>query len=166
MSRLSIPDPHAEAAQRLTAPGWVLFAFDGLRFVVPQKDVKTIELHSALQIAVDGEAQTGWYEQAGELWPAYSLDRNLALQAHLPRARQFCVFMEAAGKVSGVLCDHVSILESDDELAVQPMARCLVAEHSPLRGLGLHNGEVVLATRSADFAAYLANLEQAYVESD
>lgn len=166
MSRLSIPDPHADALQPAAAPGWVLLAFDGLRLVVPQRDVKTIELHSALQIAVDGEAQAGWYEQANELWPAYNLDRNLALQASEPLARQFCVFMETQGKVAGVLCDHVSMLASDDDLTVQPMARCLVAEQSPLRALGLLNGEVVIATRGADFAAYLATLEQAYAESD
>lgn len=146
--------------------GWLLLTIDGLLLALPQKDVKLIELFSALQVAVEGEAEAGWYRNDNELWPSYCLDHRLILQSRTPKNRRFCIFLEVSGKTTGILCDMVKLLPSDEDLKVQTMPDCITEGSSPILWISLFNEGVVVVTRAIALASYLSRLEKDYAETE
>lgn len=165
MSHLAIPEIDS-AIESSGVPGWVLLSLDSLTLALPQKDVKLIELFSALQVAVEGEAEAGWYRKGNEIWPSYCLDHRLILQPHKARSRRFCVFFEVAGETTGILCDMVKLLPSDDDLEVQRVPRCIANPRSPILSISLFDEVVVAVTRGASLTSYLSQLERDYAETE
>ena len=165
MSTFAIPETPHEKPQAPEVPGWLLLSIDTLKLALPQKDVKKIELFSTLQVAVDGEAEAGWYEHNGDLWPAYCLDRHLSLQSEMPAARRYCVFFEVNGRTIGILCDHVSILAADEDLDLQPMRACMVLPCSPIKWIAFREGEVITVAHGLEPASYLSTMEEEHAKA-
>ena len=165
MSTLAIPETPRQKPQPPEVPGWLLLTIDSLKFALRQKDVKTIELFNALQVAVDGEVEAGWHEHNGDLWPAYCLNQHLALQSDMPTTRRYCVFLEVDDRTMGILCDHVSILSSDEELDLKPVRGCMVLPCSPVKWTALLNGEVVVVADGRGLASYLSTMEEEHAKS-
>ncbi len=160
MNQLAVPVTEDTKPAR-TAPGWLVLSIDSVRLAVSQKDVKTIELASRLDVAVDDEMEAGWLEQDGKMWPVYSVDANLALQVRTPHPRRFCVMLYAGEKLIGFLCDEVRMLPSDGDLDLQMMPECLADPHSALQRVALLDGEIVIAAGNGALARYLTELEAA-----
>ncbi|MDH5633873.1 MAG: hypothetical protein OEZ10_12895 [Gammaproteobacteria bacterium] len=143
-------------------PGWLILSIDNLKLAIPQKDASTIELASALEVSVDGEAEAGWLDRNGRMWPAYSLGAHLELQEMPPRTRRFCIMFDAGDKQVGLLCDQIRMLPSDDDLSLQAMPECMANEESPLQWLSLLEGNMVAAAKSGGIVKYMAELEARY----
>lgn len=155
----------AASSQASTAPdvpGWLVLSIDKVRVALPQKDVKTIELVSALDVAVEGEMEAGWLEQDGKMWPAYGVDEQLNLRPEVPKTRRFCVMLREGDKLIGFLADQVRLLPADEDIAVSDLPGCLIVEDSPLGGLSLLDGDVVAAMRPGALAPYLLEMEARY----
>jgi len=165
MSTLAIPETPGQKPQPPEVPGWMLLTIDSLKLALRPRDVKTIELFDALQVAVDGEVEAGWHEHSGELWPAYCLNRHLALQSDVVTTRRYCVFLEVDDRAMGILCDHVSILSSDEELDVKPVSGCMVLPCSPVKWMASLNGEVVVVVDGHGLGSYLSTMEEEHAKS-
>lgn len=157
MSRVS--EPVAAASD---VAGWLVLSIDDIRVAVPQKDVKTIELVTALDVAVEGEMEAGWLEQDGKMWPAYGVDTQLMLQPNVPKTRRFCIMLRSNDKLIGFLADQVRLLAADEDLAIEELPGCLIEKDSPLGGLSLLDDDVVAAIRSGALAPYLIEMEARY----
>lgn len=162
MSQVAIPVTENNLQPSTEVPGWLVLSIDNMRLAVPQKDVKTVELASTLDVAVEGEAEAGWLEQDGKMWPVYGVDEYLSLQAVVPRSRRFCIMLHTGDKLVGFLCDQVRMLPSDNDLNLQDMPGCLVNDSSPLRWISLFEGKVVAVAKSGGLTAYMAEMEAKY----
>jgi len=152
----------APASVRLS--GWALLGMDGVTLALPQKDVVTIELVSALQAArqEDGGGKViGWLAHDGERWPVYCLDRRFMPAPALAQAARVCVLFRSGGRTLGLAGTQVSLLAADEDLAVQPLPACLAQPDSPLAGLALHHDEIVMSVHVGALAGFLAPGENA-----
>jgi len=161
MSQLAISDPQQSQPVR-DVPGWLILSIDKLKLAVPQKDASAVELVSALDVGTEGEAEVGWLEQNGALWPAYCVDTQLKLQTETPRRRRFCIMFHGGDRFIGLLCDQVRMLQSDDDLELNNMPECLAEEESPLQWIAMLDGEVTAAAKSGALVDYLLKLEAQY----
>lgn len=151
-------------AQRPRTPGWVVLIIDDMKLAVPQRDVRTIEVVSALQAATDGETAPSWLAHGDGRWRAYALDAQLALQPSSKSRRRFCVFLHDVDTPRGLLCDQVSLLVADADLVIEPIPASLIDRESPVRWAGLGAGQMLAATRGDLLIAYLSRLDKNHGE--
>lgn len=159
------------AAQRMapvptTLTGWALLNIDGITLALPQKDVVTIELVSALEIIQnkgDAGKEMGWLTQGSHRWPVYCLDRRLAVTPMLTKTPRVCVLVHSDERTLGLAGAQVSLLASDEELNVQPLPPCLAEKDSPLSGLALYRDSMVMCVHVAALVNYLSLKENTYV---
>lgn len=150
-----------------TIAGWAVLAIDALWLALPQRDVRQFEVASNLQERAAGAAaEVGRFiAGSGESWPVYNLDESLRLQRRAPAARRICVFFEAPGETSGLLCDRVWSLPQDTDLHVEPVPGCFTGLPSPTTGLAQFRKRMAVVTNRGAICLYLALLrQQAYVE--
>ena len=169
-----------------TLVGWALLVMDGITLALPQKDVVTIELTSALQPAQevdpDGGGEIGWLVHDAERWPVYCLDRHFALAPALAHTARVCVLFrsnfhisplptlspegrgavdESNSRVLGLAGTQVSLLAADADLSVPPLPACLTRPGSPLTGLALHRDAIVAVMHAQPLGRYLLTWEAA-----
>lgn len=162
MSPLAVPvsDTTAQPAQQ--APGWVVLTIDDLQLALPQSDVKSVELASRLDIAVEGEGEAGWLEQENKMWPVYGVDHRLKLITEIPRSRRFCILLYVEDKYIGFLCDQIRMLPSDDDLDLQDMPECIVSGNSPLKWVTMLDDSMVAIVAKGGLLDYLKEIEAQY----
>jgi hypothetical protein len=145
----------------VTLAGWALLTMDGLRLALPQKDILTIELVSALQPARDGGSEIGWFAQDGRRWPIYCLDRRFAPAPALAATARVCVLFRSDERILGLAGTQVSLLAADEDLSVPPLPACLARPGSPLVGLALHRHAIVAVVHAAALGRHLSPLTAA-----
>jgi hypothetical protein len=145
-----------------TLAGWALLAVDGLALALPQRDIVTIELVSALQPAQDGGQEIGWFAKGTQRWPVYCLDRRFAPVAALEQAARVCVLFRSEGRTLGLAGAQVSLLAADADLDVRPLPACLTRPGSPLVGLALHRDATVSVVQAQALGRYLSPPETAH----
>jgi chemotaxis signal transduction protein len=161
MSSLAVPINEAAQSAR-DVSGWLVLTIDNLELAIPQCDVKSVELRSILDVAVDGEAEAGWLEQDDKTWPVYGVNNRLNLITKVPHSRRFCILLYVEDKYIGFLCDQVRILPSDDDLDLQAMPECLISGNSPLKWVTLLDKNVVVVVEKNGLPGYLKEMEAKY----
>jgi chemotaxis signal transduction protein len=161
MSSLAVPINETVQSAR-DVPGWLVLTIDDLELALPQCDVKSVELRSMLDVAVDGEAEAGWLEQDDKTWPVYGVNNRLSIMTRVPHSRRFCILLYVEDKYIGFLCDQVRILASDDDLDLQAMPECLISGHSPLKWITLLDKNVVAVVEKDGLTEYLKEMEAKY----
>jgi hypothetical protein len=146
-------------AAPVQTPGWVVLVIDDLKLALPQRDVRTIDVVSALEVATDGDAVAAWLVHNDARWPAYDVDEQLSPRSTTPTRRRFCVFLHDGDALAGILCDAVSLLVADADLVMASIPAALIEPHSPVRWAGLADGQMLAATRGDLLLAYLTSLE-------
>mgnify|MGYP000359591539 CR=1 FL=1 len=157
----AIPVP-APAPTPATLAGWALLIMDGLTLALPQRDIVTIELTTALQPAGHDGNEIGWLVQNAQRWPVYSLDRHCALALTLAESVRVCVLLKSEKRTFGLAGTQISLLADDADLSVPPLPACLARPGSPFMGLALHNDVIVAVAHAQALADYLASLEAVY----
>lgn len=151
---------HAQRALNLSPAstilqGWALLTIDDVKLAVPQRDIVTIGLVSALQQAQDVGNAIGWFMHNEERRLVYCLDRNLVPVSLLAKAARVCVLVRTYERIFGLIGTQVVLLPSNADLLVQPLPSCLVQSGSPLTGFALHHDSLVLSIDVNLLADYL-----------
>lgn len=151
------------SAAPATLVGWALLTMDGVTLALPQKDIVTIELVSALQPpGADGGGEIGWFVQDTERWPVHCLDRRFAPAPALAGTTRVCVLFRSDHRTLGLAGTQVALLAADADLAVPPLPACLARPGSPLTGLALHRDRIVAVVHARALADYLNPPETAH----
>ena len=145
-----------------TLAGWALLVMDGLTIALPQKDIVTIELSTALQPAESGSDEIGWLAQNAGRWPVYCLDRHFASAPALAESVRVCMLFRSEQRILGLAGMQISLLAVDADLSVPPLPACLARPGSPLIGLALHRDVIVAVVHAQALADYLSSLEVAH----
>jgi hypothetical protein len=161
--------------------GWALLAIDGLLLALPQREVCTIDLIANLKHLGSGHSwgsshqaqggesgadmpgnpapgyEVGWLLQdGGAAWPVYSFDGELRIQKQMPDKRRLCIFIGSGSHVTGIACDRLELLETDDVLSVDAIPGCMAGVASPITGFARHQSVVVAVLNATSLHGYLA----------
>lgn len=141
------------------AVGWLVLAIDNLYLVLPQHEVRQIELLSDIDAATPGASPAiGWLARDdGDRWPAYGLDGTLHRQHAAATARRVCVFLADADRVFGIACDHVWSLAGDADIRPEPLPGCMTGRRSPITGFARYRDGIAAVTRAAALREFLAS---------
>lgn len=158
---MSTAAQHASRAAPVpaTLAGWALLIMDGLTLALPQRDIVTIELTTALQIAAQGGDEIGWLTRNAERYPVYCLDRHFAVAPALAETARVCLLFRSQARTLGLAGTQVSLLAADADLSVAPLPACLARPGSPLTGLALHRDAIVAVVHAQVLADYLSPRE-------
>lgn len=146
-----------------TLEGWALLVMDGLTLALPQRDVVTIELTTALQFSAPGDNEIGWLTQNAKRWPVYCLDRDFASAPALADTARVCLLFRSEQRILGLAGTQISLLAADADLSVPPLPVCFTRRGSPLIGLALHHDAIVTVVNAQALSDYLLPLEARHV---
>ena len=82
----------------------------GLRLMLPQGDVRTLESAADVTLADRPENGVGWIKYAGQRWPVFCPSDEFEFLLIIPAARRACVLLAVQGGYLGILCDDAHIL--------------------------------------------------------
>ena len=88
----------------------VVLKIGGLRLMLPQGDVRTLESAGDVTPIDPPENGVGWIEYKGQRWPVFCPSDELALLVSVPVTRRACVLLAVESGYVGILCDDASIL--------------------------------------------------------
>lgn len=142
-------------------PGWLLLAFDGVKLAVPRREASLITLATELRPTGRG-TPAGWLATDNGELAVYALDARIEALDRIPESYHFCVALREGAHLRGLLCETVTLLHADDDLAMQRIPAGLYAPRAPLAGIALLNTELVNVAHAGDLIAWLPQPERTY----
>lgn len=140
---------------------YVLLGFDGLHLLLPQHEIRVVEIIEDVELHVEPEEAAagvmGWISQSDQQFPVFSLNYSLELCNHLPPNRKYCVLLETDEEaVFGITCDSFISLDGfKGDLHLQAIPPAMHLEFSPLSGLGIYEGQMICQTDASSLMGYL-----------
>lgn len=136
---------------------YVLLGLDGLDLVLPQRDVRSLEPIADIVFApMPGYGTAvGFIDFIGANRPVYCLDGTLSALRKAPLERRVCALLGRGGRLWGLLCDRVAILE-ESSLQPQLIPPCMDSPAAPVDGFALYAERLVLMTGAEPLSRLLA----------
>lgn len=140
---------------------YVLLGFDGLNLLIPQHEIRVVEIIEDVELHVELEEAAagvmGWISQSDQQFPIFSLNADLGLYDYLPETRKYCVLLETDEEaVLGITCDEVISLDDfKGDLYLQDIPPSMHLEFSPLSGLGIYEERMLCTTDASSLMGYL-----------
>ena len=153
----------------------VVLTIDGLRLILPQGDIRTVESVTDIDTANRPPLALGTMPWGGQLWPVYCLSGELALLSGAPAARRACVMLATPAGCLGLLCDDARVLVNFAQQSFA-MPDSMRQENSPLIALVNYEeglacitdaqrlGGYIVANIGANIGANTSAIENADVE--
>ena len=88
----------------------VVLSIDGLKLILPQGDIRTVESIVDMHTNDPPANGAGWINYLGQLWPVYCLSGELSFLSYAPVSRRACVMLALSKGYLGVLCDDAQVL--------------------------------------------------------
>jgi hypothetical protein len=132
----------------------VVLKIDGLRLMLPQGDIRTLESAADIVRSNPPENGSGWIAYAGQNWPVYCLSDELGFLTEVPATRRACVLLARQSGYLGLLCDDASILAHfSGQVHAVPAAMSL--PESPLNGLIMAEDGLVCVSNAGLLAQFM-----------
>ncbi|MDP3653646.1 MAG: hypothetical protein Q8R67_18400 [Rhodoferax sp.] len=132
----------------------VLLKIGGMRLVLAQADVRSLESVMDIDPADCPQGSVGWAPYAGQRWPAYCLGEGLLLLEPIPAARRVCALLALPQGYLGVLCDEARTLVDFQEASFEIPA-CMYVAQSPISGLRMVEEGLACVSDAGRLSAYL-----------
>ena len=88
---------------------YAMLCFGGVRLLVPQENVATVEASEAIERESDVPGAVGSLAAEGGEWPVFVLSESFETRANCPPAFIFCVAINCSdGATFAIACDDVS----------------------------------------------------------
>jgi chemotaxis signal transduction protein len=111
MSLHLVTNTHANAtALAVQTHKVVVLSIDGLKLVLPQGDIRTVESIVDMHTNDPPANGAGWINYLGQLWPVYCLSGELSFLSYAPVSRRACVMLALSKGYLGLLCDDAQVL--------------------------------------------------------
>lgn len=140
-----------------------LIKIDGLNLLLPQGDIRSLELVNDMDIAAPALHSAGWISYANKHWPVYCLSHNLSLMDSVPTTRRACAMLALGAGFIGILCDDMLVLKN---IAAQPQPlppamhqpESPIHPATPIRYLVAYEQGIACLTDATSFASYVEQL--------
>lgn len=88
----------------------VVLAIDGLKLILPQRDIRTVESIGDVELAEKTPTSIGTINYRGQRWPVVCVSSGLLILNAVPASRRACVMLALDGQFLGLLCDDAKVL--------------------------------------------------------
>ena len=132
--------------------------FAGLRLAVPLAEVHSLSSVLDLDDSQANASILAQVEVNGRELPAFGFDAELSPLHSVPDDYRVCVNLGAATAELGILCQSIETLEQT--VSEEALPACLSTVSSMVKGLALHNEEVLLCSHFSALVAHIAAAEQ------
>ena len=119
----------------------------GLRLLLPQHDLRTVESASDVDDSEPEPYSVGWIKYQQKRWPTYCLSDDLALLSHMPPTCRACVLMAVGDGYIGIMSDDVIIMRKTPERQYELPAAMKMPE-TPIKFLLSLDDAIVCVTEA------------------
>ena len=123
---------HATLAQ--TENKVVVLSIDGLKLILPQGEIRTVESIGDVALADKVPKSIGTINYRGQRWPVVCLSHELLFLDLVPASRRACVMLAFDGNYLGLLCDDARVLLNFTQQSFV-MPNSMRTPDSPITGL-------------------------------
>jgi len=141
------PTPAPEAAS------YAVLALDRLNLLIPRQDIRTLEPAVDIDPADPPPNGVGWFGSEQGRWPVFCLSQELELLSRPPHGRRICAVVAAGGRIFGLLCDEVTLLERE-RLPLHAAPEAMALAGTAITGLAMHAGSVACVSSAARLLAH------------
>lgn len=156
LTQMKIPKMNSDLANaKISAPKIVLLTIAGLRLMLPQEDIRTVESVTDIVTADAPVRGTGWIKYLGQVWPVYCFSEELEFLSYIPSSRRACVILALNGAYYGLLCDDARVCFDFAHQSFDIPASMQLAI-SPLSGLAHYEEGLACVSDASHISNYVA----------
>lgn len=144
------PDSRAVADDH----NFALLHFDGTRLLVPQGDVRLLDLVADVDQRSTPANGVGWITFRQERAPVYSLSAQLEWQSGMEANRTICALLEAEGYYFGVMCTEVGIVQAG-QIALHEIPVAMRRAEAPFSDLAFWDNNLACVSSAIRLKACL-----------
>ena len=137
--------PSEAESVSMAIKNYAMLCFGGVRLLVPQENVATVEASELVVPASEVAGAVGSLVSEGGEWPVFVFSENFELRAECPPAFLFCVAINCAnGGAFAIACDDVSKISITNDDGFVPLHACMRPAQGPIEALKPRNGKLLL----------------------
>jgi hypothetical protein len=136
------------------ATGFALLRIDETRVLVPQADIRLIDLAVDLDRGDPPPQGVGWTRSGQQRHPVYCPSSELACMVGAPQERPICAVLDGAGRVFGLLCNEALLLKAQDVVR-HALPSAMATPDTPFDGLALQAGKLACISSASRLLAHL-----------
>ncbi|MBW2471131.1 MAG: hypothetical protein JRE18_03535 [Deltaproteobacteria bacterium] len=137
--------PDAPEADSMVVKNYAMLCFGGVRLLIPQENVATVEASEEIAPASNVAGAIGSLLAEGGEWPVFVLNEKFEPRAECPPAYLFCVAVSCGnGGAFAIACDDVSKISITDGGGFVPLQACMRLPNGPIESLMPRNGKLLL----------------------
>ena len=126
---------------------YAMLCFGGVRLLVPQENVATVEASEGIAPASSVAGAAGNLLTEDGEWPVFVFSENFEPRAECSPAYPFCVAINCRdGGAFAIACDHVSKISIKNDDGFVPLQACMRLPQGPIEWLMPRNGKLLLLT--------------------
>ena len=133
-----------------------MMSFDGIRLLLPQQQVATIEMSTVIETQAEAGAAIGRLQPGPKAWPVFALDAGFGHLPQCPAHYRYCVAFDLDGRPAFALaCEEVTTLALDDDFETDPLQPCMRPPHNPIEALRVRDGRLLLISSAGAMERFL-----------
>ena len=132
--------------------------FAGLRLAVPLSEVHSLSSVLDLDDSQANAAVLAQVEVNGRELPAFGFDAELSALHAVPDDYRVCVNLGTEAPELGILCQSIENL--DESVIEEMLPPCMSTVSSMVKGLALHDDEVLLCSNFAALVEHLSSTDK------
>lgn len=135
---------------------YAMLCFGGVRLLVPQENVATVEASEAIERESDVPGAVGSLAAEGGEWPVFVLSESFETRANCPPAFIFCVAINCSdGATFAIACDDVSKISIANDGEFIPLRPCMRLPQGPIVSMMPRNGKLLMLSDAQALWRYL-----------
>ena len=141
----------------------VVLSIDGLKLILPQDEIRTVESIADVELAEKSPRSIGTINYRGQRWPVVCLSNELFLLDVVPAARRACVMLAYDGNYLGLLCDDARVLVNFMQQSFA-MPNSMRTRDSPITSLIQYDQGLACVSNASRLSSYVNLTTISYVE--
>ena len=121
--------------------------FDGVRLLLPQQSVATIDVVKSMGDEVNIVGSVGTLNSGGREWSVFALTADFKIRHECPSSYKYCVgFNRDDREAFSIACEEVSTLSVENIDQFKLVQTCMRTSDCPIESLLLKDNELMLVS--------------------
>lgn len=140
---------------------YVILHFDGLRLLLPQHSIISVEVIEDLLPLKPFEVEekqaniVGWVYLERQQNPVYCLSNQLNLRSNIPSKHEVIVVLQIQQGLFGITCERIEPIAEHVPLLLKTVPNCMHSSDSPIEHLAIYQNKIGHISSAEHLADYL-----------